>query len=114
MVRLNQHWCNEKSPDSSGESVDRYGDIDKAPDFRIFASATDLGVECKKPRKGRDYIPSSPAIQRFSATLHATLVEAEIEDDFSLIWPRRAVAQSGKTRSLAGRRSLAKFRSANP
>jgi uncharacterized protein (DUF736 family) len=62
---------------------------DKAPDFRIFAGATEFGAAWKKVGKEseREYLSVKLDDPSFPAPIYASLVEAD--DDFSLIWSRR-------------------------
>ena len=63
---------------------------DKAPDFRIFAGATEFGAAWKKTAKEseREYLSVKLDDPSFPAPIYASLVEAE--DGFSLIWSRRS------------------------
>ena len=63
-----------------------------APDFRIFAGATEFGAAWKKRSKdsGREYLSVKLDDPSLPAPIYATLIEAEGEDNaFSLIWSRR-------------------------
>jgi uncharacterized protein (DUF736 family) len=63
---------------------------DKAPDFRIFAGATEFGAAWKKTsREGRDYLSVKLDDPSFPAPIYASLVEAEDGKDHALIWSRR-------------------------
>ena len=63
---------------------------DKAPDFRIFAGATEVGAAWKKTsREGRDYLSVKLDDPSFPAPIYASLVEAEDGKDHALIWSRR-------------------------
>ena len=67
-------------------------DSDKAPDFRIFAGATEFGAAWKKKAKetGREYLSVKLDDPSLPAPIYATLVELESEENaFSLIWSRR-------------------------
>ena len=63
---------------------------DKAPDFRIFAGNVELGAAWKKTARetGRDYLSVKLDDPSFPAPIYASLVEAEAEDAYSLIWSR--------------------------
>ncbi len=62
-------------------------DSDKAPDFRIYAGATELGAAWKRVSSaGRDYLSVKLDDPSFPAPIYASLVE--IEDGHSLIWSR--------------------------
>ncbi len=65
-------------------------DSDKAPDFRLFAGATELGAAWKKTSNGgREYLSVKLDDPSFPAPVYASLVEGEAPDNFSLIWSRR-------------------------
>jgi uncharacterized protein (DUF736 family) len=65
-------------------------DNEKAPDFRIFAGATEFGAAWKKTsREGRDYLSVKLDDPSFPAPIYASLVEVDGEDGLSLIWSRR-------------------------
>ena len=64
---------------------------DKAPDYRIFAGQTELGAAWKKTsNSGREYLSVKLDDPCFPAPIYASLVEAEGEDGYALIWSRRA------------------------
>lgn len=64
---------------------------DKAPDFRIFAGQTELGAAWKKKsNEGREYLSVKLDDPSFPAPIFASLVEAEGEEGFTLIWSRRS------------------------
>lgn len=64
---------------------------DKAPDYRVFAAAVELGAAWKKTSgEGRDYLSIKLDDPSFPAPIYATLVEAEEPGSFSLIWSRRS------------------------
>ncbi|HVQ69371.1 MAG TPA: DUF736 domain-containing protein [Bradyrhizobium sp.] len=67
-------------------------DNDKAPDYRIFAGATEFGAAWKKTAResDREYLSVKLDDPSFSAPLYASLVTVEGEDDYSLIWSRRS------------------------
>ena len=65
---------------------------DAAPDFRIFAGATEFGAAWKKKAKetGREYLSVKLDDPSLPAPIYGTLIEAEGEENvFSLIWSRR-------------------------
>ena len=63
---------------------------DKAPDFRIFAGQTEFGAAWKKKSsEGREYLSVKLDDPSFPAPIYASLVEAEGEDGYALIWSRR-------------------------
>jgi uncharacterized protein (DUF736 family) len=65
-------------------------DSDKAPDFRIFAGATEFGAAWKKTSKSeREYLSVKLDDPSFPAPIYATLIEAEDGQSFNLIWSRR-------------------------
>ena len=65
-------------------------DNDKAPDFRIFAGATEFGAAWKKTSNaGREYISVKLDDPSFPAPIYASLVEAEEGESYALIWSRR-------------------------
>jgi uncharacterized protein (DUF736 family) len=65
-------------------------DSDKAPDFRIFAGATEFGAAWKKTSKAeREYLSVKLDDPSFPAPIYASLVEAEDGQSFNLIWSRR-------------------------
>ncbi len=60
---------------------------DKAPDFRIFAGATEFGAAWKKTSQAnRDYLSVKLDDPSFPAPIYASLIETD--DGFSLIWSR--------------------------
>ena len=66
-------------------------DNDKAPDFRVFAGATEFGAAWKKTsREERNYLSVKLDDPSFPAPIFASLVEAD--DGYSLIWSRRQTA----------------------
>jgi uncharacterized protein (DUF736 family) len=67
-------------------------DNDKAPDFRIFAGATEFGAAWRKTvrNSGREYLSVKLDDPSFPAPVFASLVRVEGEDDYSLIWSRRS------------------------
>ena len=66
-------------------------DNDKAPDFRIFAGATEFGAAWKKTsRENRDYLSVKLDDPSFPAPIYASLVDAD--DGHALIWSRSRAA----------------------
>ena len=64
---------------------------DKAPDYRIFAGATEFGAAWKKTsREQRDYHSVKLDDPSFPAPIYASLVKVDGEEGFSLIWSRRS------------------------
>ena len=62
---------------------------DKAPDFRIFAGATEFGAAWKKTsREGRDYLSVKLDDPSFNAPIYANLYDDEDGDGYTLIWSR--------------------------
>ena len=62
---------------------------DKAPDYRIFAGATEFGAAWKKTSNaGRDYISVKLDDPSFNAPIYANLFDDEDGDGYSLIWSR--------------------------
>lgn len=60
---------------------------ERAPDFRIFAGATEFGAAwCKVSRDTRDYLSVKLDAPSFPAPIYASLVDAE--EGNSLIWAR--------------------------
>jgi len=65
-------------------------DNDKAPDFRIFAGATEFGAAWRKTSNaGREYVSVKLDDPSFAAPIYASLVAVEGSEEFSLIWSRR-------------------------
>ena len=64
---------------------------DKAPDYRIFAGATEFGAAWKKTARetGREYLSVKLDDPSFPAPIYASLVEAEDGSGHNLIWSRR-------------------------
>ena len=63
---------------------------DKAPDYRIFAGATEFGAAWKKTSgAGRDYLSVKLDDPSFPAPIFASLVSVEGGDGYALIWSRR-------------------------
>jgi uncharacterized protein (DUF736 family) len=67
-------------------------DNDKAPDYRIFAGATEFGAAWKKTVRDsdREYLSVKLDDPSLPAPIYASLVKVEGEADFSLIWSRRS------------------------
>jgi uncharacterized protein (DUF736 family) len=65
---------------------------DKAPDYRIFAGATEFGAAWKKTARDsdREYLSVKLDDPSFPAPVYASLVRVEGEEDYSLIWSRRS------------------------
>jgi uncharacterized protein (DUF736 family) len=64
-------------------------DNDKAPDYRIFSGATELGAAWKKTsREDRSYLSVKLDDPSFPGPIHASLVDAPDTGGFSLIWSR--------------------------
>lgn len=62
---------------------------DKAPDYRMFAGATEFGAAWKKTSQAnRDYLSVKLDDPSFPAAIYATLVEVEGEEGLQLIWSR--------------------------
>ena len=63
---------------------------EKAPDYRIFAGATEFGAAWKKTSgAGREYLSVKLDDPSFPAPIFASLVAVEGKDEFALIWSRR-------------------------
>ncbi len=68
-------------------------DKEAAPDYRLLAGSTELGVAWRKTARetGREYLSVKLDDPAFPAPVHARLVEVEGEEDgFALIWSRRS------------------------
>jgi len=67
-------------------------DNDKAPDFRIFAGATEFGAAWKKTARetDREYLSVKLDDPSFPAPIYASLVKIEGDEGFTLIWSRRS------------------------
>ncbi len=67
-------------------------DNDKAPDYRIFAGATEFGAAWKKTARDsvREYLSVKLDDPSFPAPIYASLVRVEGDEGFSLIWSRRS------------------------
>ena len=63
---------------------------DKTPDFRVFAGTVELGAAwTRKAREtGREYLSVKLDDPSFPQPIYASLVEAEAEGSFNLIWSR--------------------------
>jgi uncharacterized protein (DUF736 family) len=66
-------------------------DDDKAPDYRIFAGATEFGAAWKKTARDsdREYLSVKLDDPSFPAPIYASLVKVEGDEGLSLIWSRR-------------------------
>ncbi|AHY53116.1 DUF736 domain-containing protein [Bradyrhizobium japonicum] len=66
-------------------------DNDKAPDYRIFAGLTEFGAAWKKTAResDREHLSVKLDDPSFPAPIYASLVKAEGEAGFILIWSRR-------------------------
>ena len=66
-------------------------DNDKAPDYRIFAGATEFGAAWKKTARDsdREYLSVKLDDPSFPAPIYASLVKVEGDEGFALIWSRR-------------------------
>src|SRR6202163_4135064 len=64
---------------------------EKAPDYRIFAGATEFGAAWKKTAREteREYLSVKLDDPSFPAPIYASLVEAEGGEGYNLIWSRR-------------------------
>ena len=63
---------------------------DKAPDYRVFAGQIELGAAWRKTSgTGREYLSVKLDDPSLPAPIYASLVEAEGEGEFTLIWSRR-------------------------
>ena len=67
-------------------------DSDKAPDYRIYAGATECGAAWKKTARDsdREYLSVKLDDPSFPAPIYASLVKGEGDDSFTLIWSRRS------------------------
>ena len=65
-------------------------DNDKAPDYRIFAGATEFGAAWKKTVRDsdREYLSVKLDDPSFPAPIYATLIEVEGQEGLQLIWSR--------------------------
>ena len=62
---------------------------DKAPDYRIFAGATEFGAAWKKTSgAGREYLSVKLDDPSFTTPIYANLFDDEGGETFSLIWSR--------------------------
>ncbi len=63
---------------------------DKAPDYRVFAGQIEIGAGWKKTSgTGREYLSVKLDDPSLPAPIYASLVEAEGEGEFTLIWSRQ-------------------------
>ena len=67
-------------------------DNDKAPDYRIFNGVTEFGAAWKKTARDsdREYLSVKLDDPSFPAPIYASLVKAEGDEGFTLIWSRRS------------------------
>ena len=67
------------------------GENERAPDFRIFAGATEFGAAWTKTAREtqREYLSVKLDDPSFPAPIYASLVEAEDGSSHNLIWSRR-------------------------
>jgi len=64
---------------------------DKAPDFRIYTSTTEVGAAWQKTsREGREYLSVKLDDPSFAAPIFASLVETDDGKTHALIWSRRS------------------------
>ncbi|MHC2891330.1 uncharacterized protein (DUF736 family) [Bradyrhizobium barranii subsp. barranii] len=89
-------------------------DNDKAPDYRIFAGATEFGAAWKKTVRDsdREYLSVKLDDPSFSAPIYASLVKVEGEEGFhpDLVAPqRRLIASDHQPRLLGGGASCVFF-----
>ena len=65
-------------------------DNDKAPDYRIYAGATEFGAAWKKTVRDsdREYLSVKLDDPSFPAPIYATLIEVEGQEGLQLIWSR--------------------------
>jgi|SRR6267154_4963118 uncharacterized protein (DUF736 family) len=66
-------------------------DNDKAPDYRVFAGTIECGAAWKKTARetDREYLSVKLDDACFPAPIYASLVKAQGDDSFTLIWSRR-------------------------
>ena len=79
------------STDRLAGPVPAEGGTDKAPDFRVFtAGNVELGAAWARKAKetGRDYLSVKLDDPSFPQPIYASLVEAEAEGSYNLIWSR--------------------------
>ena len=79
---------------------------DKAPDYRVYAGAIEIGAGWKKTSStGRDYLSVKLDDPSLPAPIYASLVEAENDGEFTLIWSRRSgrVIKPPRSARKAGR-----------
>ena len=68
---------------------------DKAPDYRVYAGQIEIGAGWKKTSgTGREYLSVKLDDPSLPAPIYASLVEAEGEGEFTLIWSRRQTRQT--------------------
>ena len=65
---------------------------DKAPDYRIFAGATEFGAAWKKTARDsdREYLSVKLDDPSFPAPIYASLVKVDGDEGYTLIWSRRS------------------------
>ena len=64
---------------------------DKAPDYRVFVGAVELGAGWKRTSgEGREYLSLKLDDPSFPAPIYATLVEGDEAGSYNLIWSRRS------------------------
>jgi len=65
---------------------------DKAPDYRIFAGATEFGAAWKKTARDsdREYLSVKLDDPSFPAPIYASLVKIDGDEGYILIWSRRS------------------------
>jgi uncharacterized protein (DUF736 family) len=64
---------------------------DRAPDYRIYFNAIELGAGWRKTSvEGRDYLSVKLDDPSFPAPIYATLIEADEPGSHILIWSRRS------------------------
>src|SRR5215207_476194 len=65
---------------------------DKAPDYRIFAGATEFGAAWKKTARDsdREYLSVKLDDPSFPAPIYASLVKIDGDEGYTLIWSRRS------------------------
>jgi uncharacterized protein (DUF736 family) len=65
---------------------------DKAPDYRIFAGATEFGAAWKKTARDsdREYLSVKLDDPSFPAPIYASLVKVDGDEGYILIWSRRS------------------------
>jgi hypothetical protein len=88
--RLHRHG-QDACPQRQGQDRRAEKENDKAPDYRIFAGATEFGAAWKKTSgAGREYLSVKLDDPSFPAPIFASLVAVEGGDGYVLIWSRRS------------------------